>query len=96
MRKGEPDEVMCANCPFAPSGPGAELRRSLRPGRFEEIAQAVWAGVPFWCHKTVEDDGWDDEGDDYTPAGTERHCGGALAFVRRAEENRRRAERRAR
>lgn len=89
------DEAMCANCPFDTHGPGLALRKSLMPGRFEEIAQAVWMGLPFYCHKTTRDEGFDDDADDYVPQGTERHCGGALAFVRRARENRERADRRA-
>ena len=85
-----PNEVMCANCPFAPTGPGADLRRSLRPGRMAEIQQAVWIGATFYCHKTTTDDGWDDDGDSYLPAGKERVCGGAVRFQRIARENRER------
>ena len=88
---GDPREAMCGNCPFDSTGPGAELRRSLRPGRFAGICQAVWAGLPFWCHKTTVDEGFEGDEDDYVPSGKERHCGGALAFLRRAQEGRERA-----
>lgn len=83
----DPREVMCGNCPFDSTGPGAALRRALRPGRFEEIAQGIWMGLPFYCHKTTSDEGFEGAEDDYVPNGKERHCGGALVFVRRAQEN---------
>ena len=87
-RPTPPDEVMCANCPFASSGPGLALRNTLRPGRFNAIAQSVFAGDVFWCHKTTTEDGWDEEGEDYRGVGRERECGGAVAFRRRAQEAR--------
>lgn len=83
------EEAMCDNCPFAPSGPGLALRKSLRPGRFNAIAQAVFQGIPFWCHKTTDWDAEENEdGDEYTLVGRERECGGSVAFRRRAQEAR--------
>ena len=72
----------CANCPFAPDGPGANLRRTLRPGRMREIQRAVLMGAPFWCHKTTDDEAWDEDGDRYLGNGRERECGGAAEFRR--------------
>ena len=76
-----PSEQMCDNCPFARTGPGAHLRRSLRPGRMAEIKRAVLNGAPFYCHKTTTDNGWDDD-EGYLPDGSERVCGGSLAWLK--------------
>jgi hypothetical protein len=37
-------EESCEDCPFNKSGPGAELRRSLRRGRFKEICAGLKRG----------------------------------------------------
>ena len=77
---------MCADCPFGSSKAQRRMRNSLRPGRFKEICQAVWQGYYFPCHKTT---GFHDD-DLYIPTGKERECRGAIEFVARAAENRRR------
>ena len=87
---GEAMKEMCADCPFGGSPKQRHMRRSLRPGRFEEIAQSVWLGGYFPCHKTTH---FDDEGEAMPHAG-ERMCRGALEFVERAAKQRQEAERR--
>jgi hypothetical protein len=84
MRFGAAMEKMCEDCPFGTSKAQLHMRRSLRPGRFNEICQSVWQGGYFPCHKTTV---FDDDGDTiYNP--DERQCRGALEFVERAAENR--------
>mgnify|MGYP001559051621 FL=1 len=78
------DEVMCDNCPFARTGAGAHLRRSLMPGRMEEIKRSVLNGAPFYCHKTTDDEGWDDDSEFYSATGKERVCGGSVRWLRRS------------
>ena len=48
---------MCADCPFAPSGPGLRLRRSLGKGRWTEIIQCLKRDKHFICHKTSNETG---------------------------------------
>ena len=62
--------AMCANCPFAEAGPGRELRRSLRPGRWRGILADLLRGGHFMCHKTTRETG----------DGSNRLCAGALEF----------------
>lgn len=69
-------EVMCANCPFAKSGEGRKLARSLAPGRMAEIKRGLLRGETFHCHKTTLDT---DEGDAYAGS-TSLLCAGALAW----------------
>jgi hypothetical protein len=53
-------EKMCSNCPFASSGPGLHLRKSLTPGRWKEILDSLRNQGHFFCHKTGEfDDEWE-------------------------------------
>lgn len=68
---------MCADCPFGSSKSQRNMRNSLRPGRFNEIAQSVWMGASFPCHKTTT---FDDD-DEYAPTGREKECRGAIEFV---------------
>ena len=86
---GEPMKQMCDSCPFGTSKKQMHMRRSLRPGRFDEICQSVWQGAYFPCHKTTT------FGDDneLLDRQKERQCFGALRFVRIASENRDRCER---
>lgn len=81
---------MCADCPFGNSQKQRHMRNSLMPGRFKEIAQSVWRGAYFPCHKTTQ---FDDDGE-LIPNPHERQCVGAIEFIERAAANRRRAERR--
>lgn len=60
----------CADCPFNSSGPGLHLRRSLGPGRWRAILQALRSDRHFTCHKTTEETG----------NGTNLMCAGALAW----------------
>lgn len=76
---------MCSDCPFGGSKAQRHMRRSLRPGRFEEIAQAVWLGAFFPCHKTTEHD---DETGEALHTGRERQCAGSIQFVERAHNAR--------
>jgi hypothetical protein len=81
---GEAMKEMCADCPFGSSKAQRHMRNSLRPGRFNEIAQSVWLGGYFPCHKSTT---FDDDGDvQFTRE--ERQCRGALEFVARAAANR--------
>ena len=77
--KEHSDTALCDNCPFASRGPGARLRRSLRPSRMAEIKRAVLMGAPFYCHKTTDGE-WSDDGEDYFPTGRERVCGGSVRY----------------
>ena len=47
----------CADCPFAKSGPGLHLRKSLHPRRWPSILADLRAGKHFTCHKTTEETG---------------------------------------
>jgi hypothetical protein len=80
-------EKMCADCPFGASESQRHMRRSLKPGRFNEIAQSVWMGAYFPCHKTTtfSDEG---EGEDLIDRHKERECIGAIEFVQRASRGR--------
>jgi hypothetical protein len=86
---GEAMKEMCADCPFGGQPKQLHMRRSLRPGRFEEICQSVWLGGYFPCHKTTH---FDDDGE-LEPNTGEKECRGAIEFVERAANGRRRAER---
>jgi hypothetical protein len=77
---------MCADCPFGSSKKQRHMRNSLMPGRFNEIAQSVWMGAYFPCHKTTT---FDDDGE-LEPSKKQRQCRGALDFVARAAANRER------
>lgn len=46
---------MCANCPFATSGPGLALRKTLR--RWPAILADLRRGAYFVCHKTAPETG---------------------------------------
>lgn len=50
-------EKMCANCPFAKSGPGKHLRESLRSERWREILTVLRRDGHFTCHKTTDETG---------------------------------------
>ena len=62
---------MCAECPFQRSGPGAELRRSLR--RWPDILKSVRDEKDFRCHMTTRETG----------NGTNLICAGAIAYQER-------------
>lgn len=67
-------DTLCNDCPFATSGPGLALRKSLRRGRFAEIKRDLAGGqLHFLCHKTT-----DETGD-----GSNRICAGAIEYQRR-------------
>lgn len=68
----------CENCPFHKTGPGRQLRDSLQPGRFAEIKRSLLNEEVFWCHKTTNEDGWDEETGDYIGRGLV--CAGAIEF----------------
>lgn len=57
----------CADCPFASRGKGLHLRKSLGPGRWEEILKDLRDGKYFPCHKTSlsgdESGEYDDNGE---------------------------------
>lgn len=64
-------ETPCDTCPFATSGPGLELRQTLRPGRWYEILTMLARGQEhFTCHKTTGETG----------NGTNLICAGAMAL----------------
>jgi hypothetical protein len=81
---GEAMKEMCADCPLGSSQAQRHMRRSLRPGRFNEICQAVWMGGYFPCHKTTT---FDDDGEVQATA-KEKQCRGAIEFVERVAANR--------
>lgn len=68
---------MCDNCPFAKSGKGLALRKSLMPGRWREIQGSLRQGGVFECHKTVDYD--DEDGEGITGSGL--FCAGALEWL---------------
>ena len=78
---------MCSDCPFGNSKSQRHMRGSLRPGRFEEIAQAVWQGAYFPCHKTTQHD---EDGEYVRNNPREVQCIGSIEFVERAVANRER------
>jgi len=47
----------CADCPFASSGKGLRLRRTLRRTRWMSILDALRDGNFFPCHKTTRETG---------------------------------------
>lgn len=47
----------CGDCPFARSGPGLHLRRSLGRGRWADILSALRRGRDFHCHQTTFETG---------------------------------------
>jgi len=47
----------CADCPFASSGAGLHLRRTLRRDRWREILASLRRGESFHCHKTTDETG---------------------------------------
>jgi len=63
-------EKMCCDCPFAKSGPGLHLRKSLHPRRWREILFCLRMDGHFHCHKTT-----DETGD-----GSELLCAGSLEW----------------
>lgn len=62
--------TMCDSCPFAKSGKGRALAKTLRPGRLAEIKRGLRGGERFLCHKTT-----DETGD-----GSKLVCAGALEY----------------
>lgn len=81
---GDSMKEMCSDCPFGGSKSQLHMRRSLRPGRFNQICQDVWQGAYFPCHKTTQ---FDDDGEVENYADT-KQCRGAIEFVERAAANR--------
>lgn len=82
MRQDWRVKKKCDNCPFHESGPGRELRESLRPGRFEGIVADLMRGGHFFCHKTTSDEEqWDEDGNYF---GGGKLCAGAIALQREA------------
>lgn len=71
-------KTKCDNCPFHESGPGRHLRDSLMPGRFKEIADGLLRGEHFFCHKTTNDDDWDEETGGYFGRGLV--CAGSIEW----------------
>jgi hypothetical protein len=77
-------EVKCSDCPFASSGPGLHLRKSLARGRWREILLSLRMDGHFHCHKTTHETG---DGSELLCAGSlewqEKHIGqpGQLARV---------------
>lgn len=63
-------ESKCADCPFASSGAGLHLRRTLRPGRWREILNGLRRDGHFHCHKTTDETG----------NGTKLLCAGSLEW----------------
>jgi hypothetical protein len=60
----------CVDCPFADSGDGLQLRRSLQAGRWREILADLRRGGHFTCHKTTA----------ATGNGSNLMCAGAIAW----------------
>ena len=50
-------QKQCADCPFAKSGPGLHLRKSLGAGRWREILESLRKDNHFLCHKTTDETG---------------------------------------
>jgi hypothetical protein len=66
----------CCDCPFADSGAGLHLRKSLGRGRWREILASLRDEKTFPCHKTTKYD--DDEGE--ALPGTGLLCAGAIEW----------------
>ena len=63
--------AMCDNCPFAESGAGLHLRKSLGPGRWREITSGLRHDHSFNCHKTTAETG----------DGSELMCAGSIEWM---------------
>lgn len=61
---------MCDNCPFAKSGKGRHLRRTLRASHWQKILAALRLDGYFLCHKTTFETG----------DGTNLLCAGSLQW----------------
>lgn len=71
----------CDNCPFASSGKGLAMRRSLAPGRWREILDSLRQGAPFHCHKTTVDMIEDEETGDVVDVGPKaKLCAGSIEW----------------
>lgn len=66
----------CENCPFR-----TDIRGYLREDRIREIAESLFRGASFPCHKTTE--AWeDDDGDsDMVESEDSQQCAGAEIFL---------------
>lgn len=91
MSEIKPMAKMCDSCPFGHLPKQRRMRKSLKPGRFNEICQSVFQGHLFSCHKTTA---FDDDGE-WKVTERDRECAGAIEFYKVAWANRERAERRA-
>lgn len=49
--------AMCESCPFAESGAGLHLRKTLRKERWREILSGLRRDQHFICHKTSDETG---------------------------------------
>ncbi len=65
----------CADCPFR-----ADIQPFLHPGRVEEIQDVLAVGGTFACHKTVDYDKTDEDGEPL-PGKGEHFCAGALILM---------------
>jgi hypothetical protein len=71
-------EKPCDDCPFRKEG---GIRLSER--RIDDIVEAE----RFDCHKTVHDDGWNDETGEYASRGDERMCAGWMIMREKLEDS---------
>ena len=63
-------EKMCDDCPFAKSGAGLHLRKTLGRGRWREILDSLRSDSHFVCHKTTTETG----------NGTNLDCAGSIEW----------------
>ncbi len=74
MRKWR-TEKMCADCPFASSGAGLHLRKTLARGRWKQICASLLRQDHFMCHQTTR---FDDEGEAIRGSGL--ICAGSIEW----------------
>lgn len=63
----------CEHCPFR-----TDIKGYLRRDRVVEIAESLFRGASFPCHKTTD---WDDEEDDLVEPDDSVQCAGAEIFL---------------
>lgn len=72
----------CPNCPFR-----SDRVFPLHPERARSILDGIMSGLTFSCHKTIDYDALEENGEEdvcdvhHTPSEGEQHCAGALILL---------------
>lgn len=76
----------CDDCPFGQTEAGQAMQELLREYRWDSITASLLKGEHFLCHKTTQDEGWneDDDGHEkYEIVGPELICTGSIEWQAR-------------